>query len=201
MLNTLYAPSSAVILSAGNSIRMGEHKAMLLFKDGVTFMERICKTYIQAGVEQVIVVVTSELHEMIKTRIHLFPEKLKVIINKQPELGRFYSWQTGLSAIQKGHFCFFQNIDNPFTSPELVITLYNYRNKADVIIPDYNGKTGHPVLVSPKVVAEILKFTDTEKHINQVIKTFSTYRLQTKDKHILVNINTRQEYLRLMAGD
>jgi len=201
MLNTLFAPSSAVILSAGSSIRMGEHKALLLCKDGATFMERICKTYFRAGVKQVIVVVNSELDELIRARIHPFPEQLKVIINKQPELGRFYSLQTGLDAIQTGNFCFFQNMDNPFTSKELVSTLYSYRNKADIIIPDYNGKTGHPVLVSPNAVAEILEITDSEKHIKQVIKTFSSYRLQTNDKHILVNINTRQEYLRLMAGD
>ncbi len=47
----------ALVLAAGRSSRMGRAKALLPLGDGETFLTRIVKTFIEAGVEDVVVVV------------------------------------------------------------------------------------------------------------------------------------------------
>jgi len=187
--------TSCVILSAGNSFRMAGHKALLKFDDDMTFIGRITETYLNSGVEQVIVVVSSKLSDQLKERKINLPERVSLVINDKPESGRFYSLQTGAKHLKVGNYSFFQNIDNPFTSAELLKALIHHKDEADVIIPAFHERSGHPVLLSPEVACRICLEGEPDLRIDEFLKRFKVKMVETSDKRILVNINSPDEYL------
>jgi len=200
MKEVLFAGTSCVILSAGSSARMGTHKALLKFDYETTFIQKITETYSLAGIDRIIVVVNAELLQMIKSINLVLPEKVLLTINNKPELGRFYSLQTGIKHLKPASSCFFQNIDNPFTSETLLRELISYKNKADVIIPAYQDRAGHPVLISPTVVQQINSGIDYEVRIDEFLKQYTEKRIGVSDQRILININSQEEYLNAGFG-
>jgi len=190
-----FRDTSAIILSAGNSERMGKHKALLEFDKNTTFIQKITKTYLLAGIEQIIIVVNTELYKLINERDPALREEVILVINDKPELGRFYSLQTGIKHVKPGNYCFFQNIDNPFTSAKLLNELILYKNEADVIMPSYKDKAGHPVLISPSVVHRLFQSLDPDLRIDLFLKGFEVKKIETSDQNILVNINSPDDYL------
>ena len=195
MAEALFAQTSCIILSAGSSVRMGENKALLKFDANQTFLQKITETYLQAGIEQVIVVVNSALFKLIIASNFILPEKLLLEINDKPELGRFYSLQTGIKQLKPGKSCFFQNIDNPYTSEKLLRELIIHKDEADLLMPVFQKKSGHPVLISQSVIKEIIKMRDSDLRIDLFLKRFEIKKIETSDPNILVNINSPEEYL------
>jgi CTP:molybdopterin cytidylyltransferase MocA len=191
----LFAQTSCIILSAGSSERMGAHKALLRFDNENNFLQKITETYLLAGIEQVIVVVNSELFKLIGESSLALYGKVKLVVNDKPELGRFYSLQTGLKLIPTGNYCFFQNIDNPFTTEELLEELILHKAKADVIIPAFQKKSGHPVLVSPLVIQRIFEGIDYKIRIDTFLNQFTEKKIEVPDPKILLNINSPNDYL------
>ena len=61
MVGGIFAQTSCVVLSAENSYRLGEYKALLNFNENSTFIEQITNIYLQAGIEQNIMVVNKGL--------------------------------------------------------------------------------------------------------------------------------------------
>jgi CTP:molybdopterin cytidylyltransferase MocA len=189
-----FEPISCIILSAGSSERMGMHKALLKFDEDTTFIEKITNEYLKAGIDKVIVVVSNELYINLNEIGIVFPDEVQLVINKKPELGRLYSLQTSVQHLDEGNYCFFQNIDNPFTSATLLQQLIINKERAKVIIPIFRNKTGHPVLLSPEVISKFTKQKDTELRIDQFLKTFEIKQVETSDEKILANINSLEEY-------
>lgn len=190
----LYKQVSCVILSAGSSLRMGSHKALLAYDQELNFLQKITGTYSQAGVEEVIVVVNAELLLLIRQANVSLPQNVKLVVNQQPGLGRFYSLQTGLKAIQPGHSCFFQNIDNPFVSEEILERLISCSREADVVKPSFGGKSGHPVLIGPSVIRAIVAEPDCTNRINAFLSGYKLFKFEIQDARILANINQPADY-------
>jgi len=173
---------------------MQEPKALLKFNDKITFIQQITDTYIKSGVKQVIVVVNTELPGLIANSGISLPEEVKLIVNEHPEYGRFYSLWTGIRNLLPGNTCFFQNIDNPFTTSELLQSLAVHIHTDDVVIPVFQNKAGHPVLFSPKVAKEILSINNHELRINDFLRQFQVKLVETSEAGITININSRQDY-------
>jgi CTP:molybdopterin cytidylyltransferase MocA len=189
-----FANVSCIILSAGSSDRMGGHKALLKFDKTFTYVEKITNEYLTAGIGKVIVVVSRELNNEIKDWEISFPAEIHIVINPKTESGRFYSLQTGIQHLQEGNYCFFQNIDNPFITVKLLQDLIALKDKADVIIPAFGQKSGHPVLFSPRVAQEIREAVNPDLRINEFLQVFPRYMVETTDSNILININSPEDY-------
>ncbi len=191
----IFAQTSCIILSAGSSDRMGEPKAFLRFSEDEMFIQKITHTYVQSGIKHVIVVVNTDLYNSIhKLKIPLADE-VELVVNRYPEKGRFYSLQAGVQKLKTGHSCFFQNIDNPFTSDEVLKSLLQCQKAADVIIPVYDGKSGHPVLFSSAVAQKIIDKSDPEIRIDHFLQTFATKKVEITENRILTNINSPEDFL------
>jgi molybdenum cofactor cytidylyltransferase len=196
MKEVLFVQTSCVILSAGSSARMGSHKALLKFDSEKTFIQKITETYLLAGIDEVIVVVNSELFKVINESSLALSGKVKLVVNDKPELGRFYSLQTGIKQLKPGNSCFFQNIDNPFTIIELLDELILHKNEADVIVPTFQNKAGHPVLINASVIQEIKIGIDYDVRIDLFLKQFAEKRIGIQSSKILLNINSKEDYLK-----
>lgn len=192
-----FAHVSCIILSAGSSGRMGRHKALLKFDGKITFIEKITTAYLRAGVARLVVVVSRELlHKLNESGIPL-PDSVQLVINHTPESGRFSSLQKGVRQLKNDYkFCFFQNIDNPFTTAEVLQEVMSQKDSADVIIPAFQNKAGHPVLINSLVLNQVLNERDTAVRIDQFMKRFRIKKIETADERILVNVNSPEEYLK-----
>lgn len=194
MKEFLFGQTSCIILSAGSSERMGEPKALLRFSEDELFIQKITRTYIQSGIKQVIVVVNTDLYSSILKLMIPLADEVELIVNHFPEKGRFYSLQTGVQKLKPGNSFFFQNIDNPFTSAEVLNSLIQCKQDADVIIPVFDFKSGHPVLFSSAVTQKIIDKSDSEIRIDHFLQTFATKKVEITENRILKNINTPQDF-------
>lgn len=194
MKEALFAQTSCIILSAGSSARMGTHKALLKFDSERTFIQKVSETYLLTGIEQIIIVLNAELFNQLKERNLTFDDKVILVINEKPELGRFYSLRKGVQHLTPGNYCFLQNIDNPFISAEVINPLIKHRDEADVIVPTFQKRSGHPVLICPFVAREILLSESNDLRIDLFFKRFEVKKVETSDHNILVNINSPEDY-------
>ncbi|PKP02154.1 MAG: hypothetical protein CVU14_03965 [Bacteroidetes bacterium HGW-Bacteroidetes-9] len=199
-MNSL-ARTSCIILSAGFSGRMGQHKALLLYGRGkTTFIEKITKEYSSAGITEIVVVVSSDLMKEIVVKHLDMPDNVRFVVNLYPEWGRFYSLKTGLQNTTKGNYVFFQNIDNPYVDSELLFAMAAVCAQANVVIPQFSGKTGHPVLLSPEVFRAILENMAIDLRIDDFLRSFRTMLIKTENPKVLVNINSSLDYKKEFPG-
>jgi len=194
MQRDLYQLTSCIILSAGSSLRMGSHKALLAYNGEQNFLQQITTAYSQAGIEEIIVVVNAALEKIIRQTGMPFSHHVKLVVNSKPARGRFYSLQTGLKFVSPGHSCFFQNIDNPFLTRETLDKMIRCSEKADVVKPCFGEKSGHPVLIGPAIIRAMLAETDYTNRINAFLRGYTLLKVDIQDARILANINQPADY-------
>lgn len=181
--------TACIILSGGNSSRMGTHKALLPFSHYENFLQHIIGIYLNAGISGIIVV----KNEDINLNPTQYPNAT-IITNNHPEKGRINSIQLGLQAIGENQDCFIQNIDNPFVTEQLLCGLLLHQNEADYISPVYNDIGGHPVLLSNLALNKIRSNTNGEMTLRDILNDSIRYKVVTNDERCILNINTPDDY-------
>jgi len=186
---------SVLILAAGFSGRMGVPKLSLPFDENRTFAAKIIQTYQSAGCEKIVVVVNRQGREFLQSQESFFAESnISVVFNTFPERERFYSLLTGLKTLNDERPVFIQNIDNPFVEPALLLRLVNAFEPEAFVVPYYNGHGGHPVLLSGKIVNNLLASSDYRQNLRDFLQAYPKISCAVEDKKILININSLQEY-------
>jgi molybdenum cofactor cytidylyltransferase len=183
-------PLNVVVLAAGLSERMGIMKPLLKFSRHQTFLEHIIEAYRTFGSSEIVVVLNDEVRKKF-TEI----EKIKIVLNNNPSSGRLDSVVMGLSMLENKHACFIHNSDNPFVNIEVLKMMEKELPGADYIVPVFNGKGGHPVLLGKEVIKFIVDRKYIENNLQEVLKSFERRNIETSDERILCNINTKEDYL------
>lgn len=189
--------TSVIILAAGYSSRMKQLKLSLRLSGGKTFLENIINQYVEFGCKEIIVVINKEGSEYLKNNPIDVACKIKFVLNEHPEYERFFSIKTGLSILNKGNFVFIHNVDNPIISKKTLSLIYFQRLNADWIKPVFRNRGGHPILISNKVVEEIVSIKDFKVHLNHFLENYSCKSVEIEDNNILLNVNTQKDYLNL----
>jgi len=137
---------SGVLLSAGESKRMGQPKALLKFGERSN-IENLLDEYLSSQLDKIIVV-TGFNGESLKKFIEkkTKDKKLKIVINEHYNLGMFSSIQKGIAEISRGGILI-GIVDNPFTNSTVIGELIENFSGGEIVIPDYHGKGGHPVII------------------------------------------------------
>jgi molybdenum cofactor cytidylyltransferase len=185
---------SVVILAAGTSGRMGIPKILLRFNENHNFTEHLCTSFNTSDCRKIVLVVNTEGAELIKTKSFSLPQKTEVVVNNHTDYGRFYSLQFGLKKCDPTLPVFFTNIDNPFIEEEILTNLLPNINDADYICPSFNNKGGHPVLISPTIISDILTQDDNTLDLKTFLKKYRRKNIEFENCKILANINTREDY-------
>lgn len=185
---------AAVIPAAGNSLRMGEPKTHLKFPDGTTFATHLIKSFSEAGADPVVLIINNNTK-------HPSAELGNAVIveNRFTELGRSYSIKLGLQMIKRNLPCFIQNVDNPYFNVELIHHLLENARNDSYLVPVYNGKGGHPVLLGQEIVSAIL-VKDPYPDFIEVLQNFRRIDIAWNDPGILVNINYPSDYENYLSG-
>ncbi len=185
---------SALILAGGLSSRMHFPKAYLLYRDS-SFAEKIIREYREAGIESINIVMNHQLCKK-EWEGYLSPirEKATIIENHKPEIGRSYSLLLGLNNAMQSDYCFIQNVDNPFVDSNLISRMIRDKNEGGLTVPAYLGKTGHPAMISKKIMRDILRNNQNDFNLKEMLKRYPRNVVEVDTDEILLNINTHEDY-------
>jgi len=202
---------SGVLLSAGESKRMGQPKALLKFGERSN-IENLLDEYLSSQLDKVIVVTGfngESLKKFIekKTKDNLLKKsadykevkKLKVVINEHYNLGMFSSIQKGIAEISRGGILI-GIVDNPFTNSTVIDELIENFSGGEIVIPDYHGKGGHPVIIPFSLREEILNANPEKTSLKDVFSCHLDMikRIKFEDQTITFDMDTVEDYNRLL---
>jgi len=149
-----------IILAAGRSSRMGRAKALLPLSSNETFLDRVARTLLEGGVDDLVVVVGADA-AAIRTAVLERGIPARVVENLDWISGQLTSLNCALSAIDKPgvRAAMVTLIDVPLVKPSTVrLLLSEYRQATALVVrPERNGKHGHPVIFDRALFDEFRK--------------------------------------------
>jgi len=155
-------------------------------------------------VDTVLIVVGSNEREIAPV---VYANGASLIVNPDPSRGQFSSLQTGLQEVlNRGRdAALITLVDRPPVRPDTVQVLLAAFERALLrrkwaVVPEYQGKHGHPMLASREMIEAFLKAPDTSNaravehaHVDNI------EYVAVDDPLVAVNVNTPEEYAALTA--
>ena len=161
-----------------------------------TMIQKEIDTLRQAGITP-IVVVTGYLAEELER--HISHRGAVCVRNKKYETSQMFdSICLGLKRIgKKTDQVLLFPADVPLVSPETIVKIKE--SDAKIVVPVYEGKTGHPVLLDKEVIPSILSY-EGGKGLRGAMDTCGAeiVRLELDDPCVLMNTNTQEDYADLL---
>ena len=191
---------SGVILAAGSASRMGRTKQLLLFKEK-PILEHVVNNAKKANLHEIIVVLGHNAKE-IKNEIDL--SSTKTVINSEYNKGQSTSLIKGLEKISP--LCdgvMFLLADQPLINYSTINTIIKAFEKSTplITIPYYNDIRGNPVIIAKPLFKELksLKGDTGPRVLFNAFKN-SILKVPVKDKAILIDVDTKHDYKKLISG-
>jgi molybdenum cofactor cytidylyltransferase len=193
----------AVVLSGGESSRMGRPKALLPIQ-GQRFIERIIRVIGQSKVGRTIVVLGHQADEL-RGQIEHLP--VEVVINPDYRSGQLSSLQTAIRHISNDDRCdgmLVHLVDHPFIDVALVDKLIEgfSETKKLIVVPRYKEKRGHPVIFSRELFGELLN-APVDQGAKAVVNAHrqDTLEIEWHDEGITLDIDTPELYRQHVRGE
>ena len=148
----------AVLLAAGEGVRIGRRPKCLLELGGVPLIRRQLIALSGAGIDEVVVVLGHHA-EWIEPAVLAFPVTL--VRNPRPQDGQVSSLRLGLAALAgKLDAVLVALADQPMVNAQDITSLIGaYKQRAEgtsVVVPMVGGEPGNPVMFSAEVREQIL---------------------------------------------
>jgi molybdenum cofactor cytidylyltransferase len=191
----------AIVLAAGESSRMGRPKPNLPIDDGrppETFLTRIVRTFLEAGVEDVVVVIGHQ-KDAVMAAFSESALSARFVENRDYAAGQLSSLLAGLGVIDRPGViaAMFTLVDVPFASAATVrAVLERYRlTRAPLVRPSRQGRHGHPLLVDRALFAA-LRHADPATGARPVIRRFASAAgdVEVDDEGAFTDIDTPEDY-------
>ena len=191
-------------MAAGSSSRMGRDKALLPWPPGLAAGESFLSAAIRSldpFTEMVIVVVGTNESNLAPV---VYACGGSLVRNPHPELGQFSSLRVGLQEVlNRGRdAAIITLVDRPPASATTFQSLTAaFASSADdiwAVVPERQGKHGHPYLVGREMIEAFLKAPASGnarevEHQNQQHITYVT----VDDPAVTLNVNTPEDYAAL----
>ncbi len=195
-----------VLLAGGKSERMGTPKGLLPYKNTFWILEQLRKISTSTIKEVYIGLGFNHLDYFsaipwLKKSVFHFVEfenlKIKVVINKKPELGSFSTFQTVLNEIDSKKDILFTPIDIPILNFEELNKIIETEN--EIVVPNCNGKNGHPIKLSASFWNQLtsLDLNDPNTRLDFQLKKVNPTKIskvEVFDRAILYNLNTKIDW-------
>jgi len=189
-------PLGAIVLAAGLSSRMGQSKVLLPWSDNKTIIEHITEQLIRARLEH-ITIVTGHLANEVK--ITLSPYEIYIAHNRAYKSGEMLSSiKTGLRAMPSEiSACFIVLGDQPQINARVLndLQMYYAEYGGDLLVPSYQSRRGHPILVGRRYWHEILMLDDKATLRDFITKhEADIHYIPVETDSILRDVDTPQDY-------
>ncbi len=187
---------SAVILAAGESGRFGENKLLQPFGDS-TIIHTVVEKFTRPDIQDIMVITGA------------YADAISVVLT-DPKIQCFFNtdFATGMSSsirLAAAHVP--SNVDAVVITPgdmpafdsDTVGILLNRFDPGTIVIPRYEMKKGHPVVLDRRIFGECLTF-EGEKILYGVIQRHAGQIrfVDVADEGVLLDIDTRSDYERLV---
>jgi molybdenum cofactor cytidylyltransferase len=194
---------AAVVLSAGESSRMGRPKALLPI-EGETFIGRIVAALKRTQAGKIIVVLGHNADQLAGA---MRPLGVEILVNPDYKLGQLSSLHVAVRQLQANAECeamLLHLVDHPYINAALVDRMIArfYETKKDIVVPRCRGKRGHPVLFSRRLFAELLA-APMDQGAKAVVNAHAndTLEIETEEEGIALDIDTPELYRQHVKGE
>jgi len=193
-----------VILAAGDSSRMGRDKALLPWPPSA-----LADTFLSAAIRLFfshvdVVLVVAGKNEAALAPI-VYANGASLVVNPDPARGQFSSLRVGLQEVlNRGRDAAMVTlVDRPPVRMETIEILESAFERATTrrkwaVIPEYQGKHGHPILLGREMMEAFLKAPETSNardieraHLSQI------EYVPVDDPLVAVNVDTPEQYVSL----
>ena len=187
----------AIVLAAGLSSRMRENKVLLPWRDGKTLVAHAAAKYFQAGIETVIVVTGRDAAEVQKALAAL---DARCVHNPDYATGEILSSvKTGLKALPADcAAAFIQPADMPCVPAGIIPRLGAAHEPGWNVAPRFEGQRGHPVLLDRAYWRAMLDLPAGSMP-RDALRDSQLRTLDVEDEGVLLDIDTRETYERVLA--
>ncbi len=186
--------TAGLLLAAGLSSRMGKLKALLPWK-GMPLIQYQIEQMKEADIDEIIVVLGYQAEHLQKI---ISACGTQIVINKHYEYGKSSSIRKGISSLQKEvDGIFISAVDQPVPSAILkTMKAHLEKNEAAVVVPTYETKRGHPILLHASTKNDLLVINEETLGLRSIIRKYKkqiTY-LEVNHPSILLNFNKQEDY-------
>jgi molybdenum cofactor cytidylyltransferase len=198
---------AGIVLAAGESTRMGTPKALLPDQSGHPFVARVVRTFLAAGIDE-LVVVTGSCHDAIVSALEQdrLPAMPRIVRNNDPSRGQLSSLWAGLDAVE--HLALeallMMPVDVPMVKASTVRTVIDAwrRGGPPLARPVMGDRHGHPVLFDRALFDELRRAplaagakAVVHGHERQLLN------IEVDDEGCLTDVDTPADYKALLDGE
>jgi len=192
---------TAILLAAGSSRRMGASNKLLLPWKGKPLVAVTAENIWAAGIGELVIVTGYQARETIAALSHL---PARIVHNPDHEQGMTSSIQTGVrAATGKGYLICLADMAR-ITPEEYILLLTAFDQEYDrdvqcILLPEYHGQKGNPVLFSAAWRDPILEHPE-EDGCRTLVRQYPQHhcRIAMPTDHILHDIDSPGDYERLI---
>ena len=188
--------TSAIILAAGESVRMGQPKLLLRWGE-ISLLEQAVDNFLASAVSEVNIVLGYRAAEM---RTLLGDRSVNIAVNSEYSQGMSTSIIAGINIMSpKTQGIILALADQPSVTSltiDRLIQAYELKQKG-IIIPVYHGQRGNPVIFDIKYRDKLLALKgDTGGR--EIIHTYydDIQEVSVDNRGILIDIDTPEDYKR-----
>jgi CTP:molybdopterin cytidylyltransferase MocA len=195
----------ALIPAGGQSLRMGQPKLALPL-GGRPVLAHVIAAFRQAGVEQVLVVVTPRAPELVPIAESAGAAVL-VLAADTPSMRETIevglTWLEQRFTPQHDHAWLLSPADHPTLEPDVIRQLDQARQahpQYSIFLPSWEGRRGHPALIAWRHVAGMRQHP-REEGFNRYFRLQAQHTLEVtvNSPNILCDLDTPEDYAQLQA--
>lgn len=195
---------AAILLSAGESTRMGETKGLLPWGNG-TLIEHQVETLKYVGLSPIVVILghqSDTLEALVGNRAGV-----ECVYNPDHSLGKATSVRAGVQALQRLQDApsaplslkaiLVLGVDQPRSSKTICRVIDGHGDGTCLItLPTYLGKGGHPVILSSSLMDEMLGISESTLGLKGLVHRYElqTQRVEIGSPEVLLDLNTPADY-------
>ena len=186
----------AVVLAAGKSQRMGRLKQLLPF-GGRTVIQAVVDMLQSVEIEEIVVVLGHRAEDVGQ----VLAGSARCVENPEYADGMFSSVLAGLNALDPDVDGMMLLLgDQPQIQASVVKTVLDrfYATHKGIVIPEVQGKRGHPVIIDVRRYGEAIRALDGSEGLKPVVRGHpeDTEVVRIDDESILRDLDTPEDYER-----
>jgi molybdenum cofactor cytidylyltransferase len=197
MLLEVHERIGGIVLAAGDSTRFGSIKQLLDW-NGIPLIQHITRIAQKGGLDPILVVLGADQEGISQV---LEGSRVEIIPNPDWEEGQSTSVRAGISALPENiGGTVFLLVDQPFVTADLIkkIRAAHARSQGEIILPKVDDHPANPVLFDRNTFEALLGL-EGDIGGRALFDHYSPRAVKWEDERILLDIDTPDDYQRLLA--